>query len=937
MSQPRVYPRSIMGVHVASAVSLCLSIILSCPQAAAEDVNYEQNIQPLLAEKCIACHGAVRQEAGLRLDHGKWIREGGDSGNILERNTGSDADPAQASILLERVSTDDASMRMPPEGEGLPLTAEQISWLSAWISAGAPSPEDEPMPVRPDEHWAFQPPEQVELADFQIDGHGQNATVASNPVDILLLAKLQAAGIRPLQAAEPRTRLRRLYYDLIGLPPTVQQQSAFEADPSPAAWLETVDRLLADPRYGERWARHWMDVWRYSDWDGYKDQVRGSQPHIWRWRDWIIESLNAGKGYDRMLTEMLAGDEIAPQDPDVLRATGFLARNYHHSNRNIWLDATVEHTAKAFLGLTINCAKCHDHKYDPINQEEYYAFRAIFEPHQIRVDRVPGEADTKKAGIPRAYDADLDAATYVFLGGDEKNPQQDHAIAPASPSILNLPFSVQEVTLPDAAAFPALRDFVQREEIHAAEQKLAQARSNALTMQGKESQPAQLELEIAEQQICVAEAELVSLRTRWSADKLLHAKRAPSTPQASLDAAKAAAVAAEQNERIQQAVLAVLQKQNALTTAEAALASVPSADPQATAESTPSETQRKAVEQAGKDLEQALAKLTEARKPLSEDASYRPVGEAFPKRSSGRRLALARWITDARNPLTARVAVNYIWMHHFGEPLVANVFDFGLRSAEPVHRELLDWLAVELMRHDWNLKHIHRLLVTSQAYQRASSSQPAEQMATAKQVDPDNRLLWRMPVRRLDAEVIRDSILFVADSLDSRLGGPEIDFHEGEKNYRRSIYFQHAYEKQMPMLVIFDAAAPNECYRRSQSIVPQQALALSNSQLALDQSRILASRMVSDLQAVADSPLEESRRFIQTAFEILLNRKCSPEEQQLCLRFLEQQAAMLGSATLSPSQDQENQHTAAAEDPNLRARANLVHTLMNHNDFVSLR
>ena len=198
--------------------------------------------------------------------------------------------------------------------------------------------------------------------------------------------------------------MRRVYLDLVGLPPTRDELAAFLADDSPNAYEAVVDRLLASPQYGERWARHWMDVWRYSDWAGYKEEIRNSARHIWRWRDWIVESLNADKGYDRMATEMLAGDELAPTDPNTLRATGFLVRNWEKFNRNSWLEATIEHTAKAFLGVTMNCCRCHDHKFDPISQVEYFQFRAIFEPHEVRTERVPGQPDVLKDGLPRICD-----------------------------------------------------------------------------------------------------------------------------------------------------------------------------------------------------------------------------------------------------------------------------------------------------------------------------------------------------------------------------------------------------------------------------------------------------------------------------------------------------------------------------------------------------
>jgi hypothetical protein len=225
-----------------------------------------------------------------------------------------------------------------------------------------------------------------------------------NAVDAFLAAEYPRHGVAPRDEATKAVLLRRVTLDLTGLPPTREELRAFLADTSPDAYEKVVDRLLASPRFGERWARHWMDVWRYSDWGGFGTEVRESQKHIWHWRDWIVESLNADKGYDRMAQEMLAADELAPGDPDAARATGFLARNWYVFNRNVWLDRTVEHTGKAFLGVTLNCARCHDHFFDPVSQKEYYSFRAIFEPYLVRTDHLPGVADTDVDGLPRVYD-----------------------------------------------------------------------------------------------------------------------------------------------------------------------------------------------------------------------------------------------------------------------------------------------------------------------------------------------------------------------------------------------------------------------------------------------------------------------------------------------------------------------------------------------------
>jgi hypothetical protein len=277
-------------------------------------------------------------------------------------------------------------------------------------------------------------------------------------------------------------------------------------------------------------------------------------------------------------------------------------------------------------------------------------------------------------------------------------------------------------------------------------------------------------------------------------------------------------------------------------------------------------------------------------------------------------------------------------MHHFGEPLVSGVFDFGLRSPEPPHRELLDWLAIELIEHNWSMKHLHRLITTSRTYQLASSASDRPRWAANRRLDGDNRLLWRANVRRLEAEVVRDSLLHVAGNLDRTCGGPDVDFQDGEVIPRRSLYFRHAYEKQMTMLVLFDAAAPTECYRRSPSIIPQQALALANSPLAFDQARSLALALTARVGKPKLKHRDLNRSFIQAAFEVLLCRDCSASELLACTEFLAQQTSVLednSRLTLLPGKSKSQQEPA--KDAAQRARENLIHTLMNHNDFVTVR
>ncbi|OAI57874.1 hypothetical protein AYO47_07340, partial [Planctomyces sp. SCGC AG-212-M04] len=681
-----------------SVARVCLVVLVGVAllgdgPASAADGLYESRIKPLLKEKCFACHGAVKQEAGLRLDAASLILKGSENGAVI---VPSKPDEGQ---LLRRIQSTGED-QMPPKGEGEALTSAEVKLLKTWIEAGAQAPAEEEILTDPRQHWTYQRPKQVELPKVA------NIAWAVNPIDALLAAKHERKGLIPAKPADRALLLRRVTFDLIGLPPTPEEIIAFLADDSPAAYSKVVDRLLESPHYGERWGRHWMDVWRYSDWDGYRAEVRNSQKHIWQWRDWIIESLNADKGYDQMIREMLAADEIAPGDRDSLRATGFLVRNYNKYNRNMWLDSAVEHTSKAFLGVSLACARCHDHKYDPIPQQDYYAFRAIFQPYNVRTDRLPGETDVAKAGLPRIYDEKLDAPTYLFKRGNEKDLDKEHPMKPGVPAALGGTYEITPVELPLAGWFPDLKDYVEQDDVAAA-QKVLETSIAALSKL-KDSSADDSKRRVAELKVDSERLKLEALKARWAADRARYLEGGCGAGE------DAVAARLEREANVAAAELDVLQKQQALDAAEKKEESQPApAKPATTAAA--KKAAAMAPEKLQKDLNDARKKLDEARLALEgEEAKYTPVGAQYGKVSSGRRLALAKWITAAENPLTARVAVNQIWMRHFGTPVVDNVVDFGLNAPRPELVDVLDWLAVELMTggssgKPWSTKHIHRL------------------------------------------------------------------------------------------------------------------------------------------------------------------------------------------------------------------------------------
>jgi mono/diheme cytochrome c family protein len=815
--------------------------------ATANAADYARDIKPILRERCYACHGALAQKGKLRLDSGKHVLK-----VVTPKKPGE-------STLLDRITAADESERMPPEG--VPLTPEQIAAFKAWISEGATFPADDQEEADPRDHWAFRPPVRPTVPATKIE--------STNPIDHFLADEWGKRKLKPQPPADKRILLRRLYLDLIGLPPTLEQIAAFEKDSSPNAYEKVVDQLLASPRYGERWGRHFLDVWRYSDWWGLGAEVRNSQKHMWHWRDWVIESFNADKGYDQMVRELLAADELYPNDLDKLRATGYLARQYFRFNRNSWLDETVEHTAKAFLGLTWNCARCHDHKYDPIKQDDYYRLRAFFEPYQVRTEMLPGETDFEKDGLPRAFDCNADAPTYKFVRGDDKQPLTDRPVAPALPTFLAANgLNIQAVKLPAEAVTPQLRP-------HVLENYLARAKADG---------PA------AEK----------AIRARAEADR---AKASGSPAEA-----KAAAIRAAKAEK----ELAVVLAERALKQADEVLAKAvgtkrigPGIKSSRAREAL--EKARAAVEKPGEAYTPLVGANKTAESNVEPEASRT---KPFPATSTGRRSALANWIAARDNPLTARVLVNHVWARHFGRPLVATVFDFGRKGQRPTYPALLDWLAVEFMEQGWSVKHLHWIIVTSAAYRRSSSNAAADPATAAS--DPENRYLWRQNPLRMDAPTVRDSLLHLAGDLDLTPGGVAVPPAQQPTSRRRSVYFFQSHNEHDKFLTIFDDANVLECYRRSESIVPQQALALSNSSFAMSQAVKIATKLTAKSDA----------EFVAAGFALILGSVPTADERTACEQALNE-FRKLASGT--------------ADEKAKRARLLLVQSLLNHNDFVTIR
>lgn len=911
---------SMRAQQIARTAWLAILVMIGswrCFAASPADV-YVDRVKPLLKHRCYSCHGALRQQAKLRVDTAAALLRGGKSGPALVPGN-----PGQ-SLILAKVASESLDERMPPEHEGEPLTAAEIGFVRDWIQAGAPSPEGEEGEVDATKHWAFKP-----LVRPAVPPRVGSAWVR-NPIDSFLAASHAKLGLVPQAEADPEVLRRRLYAGLLGLPSEFEPNVVFALDPDQSeGWYErAVERLLSDPRHGERWGRHWMDVWRYSDWWGLGDQLRNSQKHIWHWRDWIVESLNANLPYDEMIRQMLAADELNPNDLDKLRATGFLARNYFLFNRHQWLDETVEHVGKGLLGLTMNCAKCHDHKYDPISQSDYYGFRAIFEPYHVRLDQVPGEIDFEKAGVPRVFDGAMDVPTYLFIRGNESHPDRTAPVQPKVPGFIGLQMPAPtKVSLPSEAWQPERREWVLRDHLQSARRQLESrepAVSNAWRLHAEQPLDAGSlqQLIVVEAEAYAAAAEVRSVECRsaamkydWTTTPLALSSGKRSRDETAKESARLRSLA------IQAGREAEVAKARART-ARAELRLITEASRR-----TPALLQ---------ELKAANDQLEQARKaasaPIKKEDSYKRLPGArwtptrfmssgaddpevkFVPESSGRRTALARWITDRRNPLLARVAANHLWNRHFGSPLAPVVFDLGRKGQAPVHGELLDWLAAELIDSGWNLKHMHRLLVTSAAYRMSSSNAGREENLRR---DPDNAQWWRRNPIRIEAQMVRDALLAHAGTMDWKQGGPPVPTAQQPDSRRRSMYFFHSNNERNLFLSVFDDAKVKECYRRDESIVPQQALALSNSGLTREAASRIAVRWTRELKSAGrDAGV---RTFIIHAFQRLLGY--SPREGEI----RESEAALREWARINP----------AAEE--LELRAQLIWVLLNHNDFVTLR
>ncbi len=877
------------------------------PAAVARPVDFTREIAPILNASCISCHGAERQKGGYRLDSPTAAVRGGEAHSPAIVPGDSAASP-----LIRLVAGLGPDTRMPAKGD--PLTPEQIGLLRGWIDQGAKWPANAPAeadPIR--SHWAFRP---VERPAVPLPATG--APPGGNPIDAFIRDRLAADRLAPSPEADRTTLIRRLHLVMLGLPPTPEDVSAFVADPRPDAYARLVDRVLEDPRYGERWGRHWLDVIRFAESNGF--ETNRERPNAWRFRDYVIAAFNSDKPYDRFVREQLAGDTLGE---DV--ATGFLVGGpvdivkspdvaLTAQQRADELDDMVGTTGTAFLGLTTGCARCHSHKFDPISHREYHALTALFAgvrhgdrelppspERQAALDR----ADAQIRGLERALEPYIAAAGKPAPGTPLRPPvnfrRNEDAFAPVEARYLR--FTVLATT----GGEPCLDEL----EVWAGDRNVALASLGArVTASGtlagydihrlehlNDGRTGNRHSWISDEagrgwvQVEFARPERIG-RVVWGRDRegqfqdrlatryRIETSLTPDGWQPVADSANREPFAAEKPPTGPEYRFTGLPAEEAargqrwlaeLEEARRARKELAKA-PQVYAGnfSEPGPTHRL---NRGDPLQ---PRETVAPGTL---AIFRPLTLATNTPEQSRRRELADWIASPDNPLTARVIVNRVWQHHFGVGLVSTPNDFGRNGSPPSHPALLDWLAAELVHPSdgspsWSLKHLQRLILHSATWRQSSAPRP-----DALAVDGASRLLWRFPPRRLEAEGIRDSILAVSGNLDRTAGGPSFFLHEVD---RENVYHYHPKERFGPaenrrMVYAFKVRMEQDGIfgafdcpdgslvmpRRSVSTTPLQALNLFNSRFIVDQADLFAGRLAREAGA---GPQDQVRRAWQLAF-----------------------------------------------------------------------
>ena len=782
-------------------------------------VDFSRQIQPILTRSCVQCHGPKKQEAGLRLDSGAALLRGSDNGSIALPK-----EVAKSRLLIAISGGTDEISKMPPKGP--PLDAAEVAIIKQWIEQGAVVAVDAGAGAPKSDHWAYRSPVRARLPSVR------HPEWTVNEIDRFVMARLEASELAPAPEAERAVLIRRLSLDLLGLPPSPEEVEAFVRDSSPSAsssssaYSRLVERLLASPAYGERWGRHWLDAARYADSNGY---TRDFGRDIWKYREWVIGAINRNLPFDQFTVEQFAGDMLPNATLEQKIATGFHRNTLINEEggtdqEQFRVDAVADRvatTGEVYLGLTLLCARCHSHKYDPISQREFYQFFAFLNNCDEPTIEAPtdwqiasGELD-RRAEIRGKIDAlekEVEAQRPLL---EQKQQEWEKSITPQQRARLPGPVQV-------AYDMPfAKRDAANKKMIEDYFRKSEEARRDFPPLDGiaklRDQEP-----KIATTMVMLDRKELRKTHVQRRGDFL------------------------DLGEEVTPAVPAVLHP-------------LKSASTQAT------------------------------------------------------RLDLARWLVDPTNPLTPRVIVNRFWQQLFGHGIVETDNDFGAQSSPPTHPELLDWLAVEFVESGWDVKRIHRLIVTSATYRQSSSHVDwgalrfaGDSTAThsAAVVDPENKLLARQNRVRLEAEIIRDVALAASDLLTFKIGGPSVfppqpegvfeftqdpkpwNAAQGEDRYRRGMYTHFWRSSPYPAMMVFDAPNGNvSCTRRLRSNTPLQALTLANDVQYLECAQALAVRVLTEGSA------DHTKR-AKFAFQLCLARDPSALEQQRLESLVDQQVSV---------------------------------------------
>jgi len=880
---------------------------------------FEKQVRPLLAARCTECHGPKKQESGLRLDNRAAILRGGDRGASAAPND-------MNSLLLTAVRGKDDDLVMPPDEK--PLSPAEIAILEKWVKASLPWGETaSPAIVTVEQrivnhrgkHWAYQHVAKPQLPAVSDPSWQQTG------VDAFVLSRLDNAGISPSPQVTRRQLIRRATFDLTGIPPTVAEVTAFVEDKRPNAYQLLIERLLASPRYGERWGRHWLDVARYADTQGYGFGGDRRYPYAYTYRNYVIDAFNADKPFNQFVVEQLAADQLGlPGNASELAALGFLTVGREYKDRALEIDDQIDVATRGFLGLTVACARCHDHKYDAIPAADYYSLYGVFasstEPAELPVignpERMPGHAAFQQ-GLDKhqaALDGFLSKALDTLIDSSRKNTT-DYLVRVISKKpaaeIEKLPFLKLKLEAFKGGLVNDWKRYIDRQKpsspLWGAFKEFASASDADFAQQANQIRQRWLAKPRGDGQNQINPALAATLEKAELKDKLDVARlygtllsdtytsygKAPRDANGKplkplpagvgqiLDTLVAAdsptsVVPQELGRHLDRAQRN--EKKRLESKILAYQVESPGAPPRAMVVRTSKHPFNPRIHFRGDQRRpgaqvprQFLAVLSEQRQPYADDG----------------RLKLARTIASPDNPLTARVIVNRLWMHHFGEPLVDTPADFGIRSNPPSHPLLLDYLASGLIDHNWSLKWLHREVMLSATYQQQSVDR-----SNCREVDPENRLLWRMNRRRLEFEALRDSILAVAGQLDTAVGGRPVKIFNQPFSHRRAVYGWIDRQDLPGLLRSFDFASPDQpSPRRPRTTSPQQALFFMNAAFTLEQANALATAIPAGADAERVSYL----------YQRLFARKPSAAEIQAAVEFIQAAGAVKGDkANLAP-------------------------------------